>query len=150
MPLGREADSMRLESELKGKTLLVYWYILGAAKSVVGVREVQRSLGFSSPSVASYHLDKLRELGLVKKKRGDYVLVETVRVGLLRHFVSLGRLLLPRYLFYAVFFTTMLAGYLILYSHPLSVYDATAIMFGAFASAVLWYETVRVWRQKPF
>jgi len=56
-----------IEERLKGKTLRVYYYMLLAGRAV-GIREVQRKLGFSSPSVAAYHLDKLVELGLAKKE----------------------------------------------------------------------------------
>jgi len=83
----------------------------------VGVREIQRSLGFSSPSVAAYHLDKLCSLGLVEKSRlGECFLVREVKVGILRFFTQLGRFLVPRYLFYSVLFTNMLAFYLTLYA----------------------------------
>ncbi|MBT7914802.1 hypothetical protein HN588_12945, partial [Candidatus Bathyarchaeota archaeon] len=41
-----------IESELKGKTLLVYMHMLKKPGTKVGVREVQRDLGFSSPSVS--------------------------------------------------------------------------------------------------
>jgi predicted DNA-binding transcriptional regulator len=51
----RKFDLAFLESELKGKTLLVYWHLLKSPGLKVGVREVQRKLGFSSPSVAVYH-----------------------------------------------------------------------------------------------
>jgi|GEM_PF-1549055 transcriptional regulator, ArsR family len=50
-----------IEGELKGKTPQVYLYML-KRNEPVGVREVQRDLDFSSPSVASYHLDKLISL----------------------------------------------------------------------------------------
>ena len=58
-------DDERVASELKGNTLRVYWYLLRASKDFVGPREVQRKLGFSSPALAVYHLDKLNQLGLV-------------------------------------------------------------------------------------
>ena len=45
------SDEEIIESELKGKTLLVYMHILKNPGDPVGVREVQRELGFSSPSV---------------------------------------------------------------------------------------------------
>ncbi|NIM45531.1 MAG: hypothetical protein GTN80_07805, partial [Nitrososphaeria archaeon] len=54
-----EKDIGKFESELKGKTLLVYWYLIKERGDSVGVREIQRALKFSSPSVASYHLEKL-------------------------------------------------------------------------------------------
>lgn len=89
-----------IESELKGKTLQVYWYLLQSRSSSVGPREVARSLGFSSPSVALHHLEKLQSLGLVEKSEtGEYKLVREVRVGVLRSFIKLWRLWVPRYFF---------------------------------------------------
>ena len=147
----REFDLALLESELKGKTLLVYWHLLKSSGSKVGVREVQRKLGFSSPSVAVYHLDKLMSLGLVEKTvTGEYVLISEVKTGLLRFFTRLGRFLVPRYLFYSVWFTTMLISYIIFYGQSLCVHNTVALIFGLSASSILWFETVRVLREKPF
>lgn len=83
------------------------------SRSGVGVREVQRSLGFSSPTLAAYHLKKLCELRLVKKKHGEYYLAEKVRVGVLKQFMNFGSLMLPRYVFYATMFTTLLVLYML-------------------------------------
>jgi predicted DNA-binding transcriptional regulator len=147
----REFDLAFLESELKGKTLLVYWYMLRAEGSKVGVREVQRKLGFSSPSVAVYHLDKLESLGLVEKTAtGEYVLTSQVKTGLLRFFTRLGRFLVPRYMFYSVWFTTMLVSYIIFYGQSFCIHNIAALIFGVAASFVLWFETFRLWREKPF
>jgi len=147
----REFDLALLESELKGKTLIVYWHLLKSSGSKVGVREVQRKLGFSSPSVAVYHLDKLMSLGLVEKTvTGEYVLISEVKTGLLRFFTRLGRFLVPRYLFYSVWFTTMLISYIIFYGQSLCVHNTAALIFGLSASSILWFETVRVLREKPF
>jgi len=147
----REFDLALLESELKGKTLIVYWHLLKSSGSKVGVREVQRKLGFSSPSVAVYHLDKLMSLGLVEKTvTGEYVLISEVKTGLLRFFMRLGRFLVPRYLFYSVWFTTMLISYIIFYGQSLCVHNTAALIFGLSASSILWFETVRVLREKPF
>jgi predicted DNA-binding transcriptional regulator len=52
----REFDLAFLESALKGKTLIVYWYLLQQPTHTVGIREVQRALGFSSPSIAVHPL----------------------------------------------------------------------------------------------
>ena len=46
-----------VESRLEGNTLRVYWHLLRAPNGVAGVRETQRSLGFSSPALAVYHLE---------------------------------------------------------------------------------------------
>ena len=147
----REFDLALLESELKGKTLLVYWHLLKSPGSKVGVREVQRKLGFSSPSVAVYHLDKLMSLGLVEKTiTGEYVLISEVKTGLLRFFTRLGSFLVPRYLFYSVWFTTMLISYILFYGQSFCIHNIAALVFGLSASIILWFETVRVLREKPF
>ena len=144
-------DLAVIESKLKGKTLLVYWHMLRSPRSKVGVREIQRSLGFSSPSVAAHHLDKLLSLGLIDKTgTGEYFLAQEVKVGLLRFFTRLGRFLVPRYLFYSVWFSTMLAVYIIFYGHTLSIHNIVALIFGSAASLILWFETIRLWREKPF
>jgi DNA-binding transcriptional ArsR family regulator len=143
-----KGDEDVIEAELKGKTLLVYLYILRSRKTSVGVREVQRALGFSSPSVAAYHLNKLRELGLIESARGDYRLTRLVKVGVLRRFVTIGGLLLPRLLFYAVLVTSMLMTYLIQYPF-FTRRNVAAIAMGIVPTIILWYETLKLWREKP-
>jgi len=147
----REFDPAFLESMLKGKTLIVYWYMLQQPSHTVGVREVQRSLGFSSPSIAVHHLEKLHDLGLIQKNAtSDYVLEEEVKVGILKFFTRMGRYLVPRYLFYSLLFSTMLASYLGLcfWVHIAPSFYAT--MFALTAAILFWLETFRLWRQKPF
>jgi DNA-binding transcriptional ArsR family regulator len=143
------SDEEIIESELKGKTLLVYMHILKSKKSSVGVREIQRTLGFSSPSVSSYHLNKLKDLGLVESIRGEYILVREVRVGVLKQFVSVGGVMLPRYLFYAVLVTTMLATFLLQNPFRATEQYITTVIFGLVPLVILWYETFRLWRDKP-
>ena len=142
-------DEEVIESELKGKTLLVYMYILRANQPSVGVREVQRALNFSSPSVSAYHLNKLKDLGLVESIRGDYSLILEVKVGVLRQFVTLGGIMLPRYLFYAVLMTTMLVTYVLQFPMEPTRQNITTLIMGAVPVIILWYETVRIWREKP-
>ena len=146
-----ESNLAILESQLKGKTLIVYWYLLQQPSHTVGIREVQRTLGFSSPSIAVHHLEKLQDLGLVEKKgTGEYVLVEEVKVGILRFFTHIGRFLVPRYLFYSVLLSTMLITYLMLCYWGQILPSFYALMFGLIASVIFWVETMRLWRAKPF
>lgn len=148
---GSSGDDVEIESYLRGKTLLVYLFMLRSHGSPIGVREVQRALGFSSPSVAAHHLDKLCSLGLVERTpRGEYMLVREVKVGVLRFFIRFGRFMIPRFLFYSVWFTTMLIFYLVFYGHSLSIHNIVAITFGVLACAILWYETLRLWIERPF
>jgi hypothetical protein len=140
-----------LESQLKGKTLLVYWYVVQQPSHTVGVREVQRALNFSSPSIAVHHLEKLQDLGLIEKKgTGEYVLEEEVKVGILRFFTHMGRFLVPRYLFYSVLFSTMLIAYLTLCFYSQIIPSFYALIFGSIGALIFWVETIRLWRSKPF
>jgi hypothetical protein len=142
-------DSARIESELKGKTLIVYTHILKQGQETFGVREIQRELGFSSPSVAAYHLQKLQELGLIENVYGDYKLIKEVKVGILRSFVSLGGLMLPKFLFYAVLITSMLITFLVQFPFfPTREYITTLVM-GAVPAVIFWYETIKLWRDRP-
>ena len=138
-----------IESELKGKTLLVYMHMLKNPGEPVGVRKVQRDLGFSSPSVSSYHLNKLQELNLVENLHGDYKLASDIKVGVLRQFVTFGGVMLPRYLFYAVLMTTMLVTYLFQLPRIPTRDSITAIIMGLVPNIILWYETVKIWRDRP-
>jgi hypothetical protein len=136
---------------LKGKTLLVYWYLLQQPDHTVGVREVQRSLNFSSPSIAVHHLQKLENLGLIEKKgTGEYVLEEEVKVGILRLFTRLGSFLVPRYLFYSVLFTTMLITYVAVSLFAQVLPSFYALTFGMTALLIFWIETIRLWRARPY
>ena len=147
--MGRlELDEKSIASKLKGNTLRVYWRLLRSSSGVVRVRETQRSLGFSSPALALYHLEKLVELGLVQKIRDEYHLVRTVNIGVLKQFMKIGTFLLPRYTLYATMFTTLLIFYVSQF-RAVNFYSVFALIFGVLATGILWYETVRTWRQRP-
>jgi len=143
-------DEEKLEAELKGNTLRVYWYVLKSAGDSVGVREVQRALGFSSPTLAVYHLEKLRELGLVRKKGGEYYLEREVKVGVLRQFLRVGAFLFPRCLFYAVMFSTLTLLFVVrLFLVGVGDSWVFGLVCAVLGALIFWYEAFRVWRQKP-
>lgn len=83
---------------VEGKILKVYRFVLKSNKPV-GVREVQKALKLSSPSLAAYHLSKLEEAGLLRQERGEYSVDKVFLESMIRtrHF------LIPRYLFYSAF-----------------------------------------------
>jgi hypothetical protein len=137
-----------IESVLKGNTLRVYWFLLQSPNGIVGARETQRALKFSSPALAVYHLDKLTELGLAEKTNGEYRLVKAVNVGVLKQFVRFGAFMLPRHFLYATMFTTLLVFYLIQFKH-VDFYSIFALVLGLLATGIMWYETIKAWRQKP-
>jgi len=143
----QEKSLEKIESELKGKTLRVYWYMI-KQNGPVGIREIQRALRFSSPSIAHHHLEKLISLGLVKKDEyGRYLLKEYLEVGILQSFTKIGRFMLPRYSFYASFFSTFLIAYVYQYARALNVFALASMLI---ATIIFWYETIRVWRRKPY
>jgi len=143
-----EPDEENIASKLKGNTLRVYWHLLRSSSGVVGVRETQRALGFSSPALALYHLEKLEELGLVQKVRNDYHLVKAVNIGVLRQFMKIGTFLLPRYTLYATMFTTLLIFYATQF-RVINFDSVFALIFAVLATGILWYESVRAWGQRP-
>lgn len=138
----------KLESQLKGTTLRVYWHLLRTGKPTT-LRRLQKSLGLSSPSVASYHLEKLRDLDLVKKDRGDYELKKTVSFEVMKSFVRVSRLMIPRYMFYTTFFFTLLIVFMVGYASSLSIQGIFAVVFGVSGLIITAYETWRQWRLKP-
>lgn len=144
-------DETKLEYALRGKAWKVYWLLLKSNRPI-SVREVQRALRFSSPSVAQHHLEQLRALGLVQKQDvgGLYSLVSEVKIGVLRHFVKLGKILFPRYFFYAVFCTTFYIVYLSVLMQGYTRENLFILVFGAIVSAIFWYEAIRVWSLRPF
>ena len=139
----------KIESILKGNTLRVYWYLLSKKEDSVGARETQRALKFSSPALAVYHLDKLEDLGLVDKTNGEYRIVKTVDVGVLKQFVRFGALMVPRHFFYATMFTSLLVFYLTQIRH-FEFLTAFGLLIAFLTAAIMWYETYRNWKQKPY
>jgi hypothetical protein len=146
--MSADDDEEKLISQLKGNTLRAYWAILNAENGVIGVRELQRKLHFSSPALAAYHLEKLEELGLVANERGDYKLIREIKVGIFRDFVKLGTFRLPRFFMYSTFFTGVLIFYLFQF-REINFYSLYALVTISLFTAILWYETLRVWQQKP-
>ncbi|MEM2487669.1 MAG: hypothetical protein QXR44_03650 [Thermoproteota archaeon] len=145
----RLSSEENLEYKLHGKTLQVYLHLIkSGVNESYGVREVQRALGFKSPSIASYHLEKLRELGLLTKdEKGDYRVVKEVNVGLLKLYIRIGGLRLPRFLLYACFVTSMVLTYLLIYPQTLSLHNLFALLVSFSSLAILWCETFLILRE---
>jgi predicted DNA-binding transcriptional regulator len=144
-------NEAELEYALRGKDWKVYWLLLRSGRPL-SAREVQRALHFSSPSVAQHHLEQLHQLGLVQKNDigGDYSLISEVKIGVLRHFVKLGRIMFPRYFFYAVFSTAFYLIYILTLMQGFSRENLFILLFGAIVSTIFWYEAIRIWSLRPF
>jgi DNA-binding transcriptional ArsR family regulator len=126
---------------LKGTSLDIYRLLLKNGEPL-GIREVQRALNLSSPSVAQYHLNKLERAGLLKRKKGNYV----VNKVLLENFVKINRFLIPKYLFYSIFAVAILIIELTLFRPA----DFSREYFFSTAATAIFvvifcYETAKVW-----
>ena len=127
------------EDVLRGVTLQVYRYVLKNSKPT-GIREVQNSLNLSSPRLAFYHLTKLEEVGLVKKTTEGYVADRVV----LHDSVRFGGTLIPRHVFYALFFATMFVFQVTLFRpEALSKYFVFALIGIGSGLTLSVYEAVR-------
>ncbi len=135
---------------LKGRTMSVYALLL--TNEGLGVREVQRKLGFSTPSLALHHLTKLQELELIDKNvHGEYFIKKHVKAGSLSLFVRLGKHLLPRFLFLLTFLSFMLIVYSLFFlSWPITGNDLMFIMLCVITIGVVLYESVKIWNLSPF
>jgi hypothetical protein len=135
--------------EISGTTLLVYWYLL-KKRHGCGVREVQRALGFSSSSTAHYHLEKLEYKGLLTKEpNGGYRVNDKAKVGLTSPFVFIGGFMFPKQLVYATVTTVMCVFFAVFFRESFTTTILLALSPGILASALFWYETIRLWRSLP-
>jgi hypothetical protein len=136
-------SNSEFERKLQGRTLYVYLY-LQKKKAPSGIREVQRDLGLSSPSVAEYQVEKLVEMGLASRDSyGRVFVTRKVKVKALESYVNFGRFTVPRLAFYASIFTTIAALYAVLSGSSLSIYG---VLVPAAAAAVFWFEAYRMWK----
>ena len=147
--MNKEEYDQRIEELLKGRTMSVYSLLL--TREQMGVREIQRELGLSSPSLSKHHLAKLEDAGLVSKnEHGEYSVAKTVRVGSLTLFVRIGKRFLPRFLFLATLFTGMLFIYLALFCEwPPGGNDIMFISMSLIAIIMSLYEGYRLLMLKP-
>jgi DNA-binding Lrp family transcriptional regulator len=129
---------------LRGLTLKVYRFILKNDRPV-GIREVQRGLNLSSPTLALYHINKLEEAGFIKKELNGYTADRIV----LRNLIRLRRVLIPRNLFYTVFFVTSLIFLVVFLKPPILTREyifALGVISVAAATSV--YETIKALSEK--
>jgi DNA-binding transcriptional ArsR family regulator len=146
-----EPTDDELAELIKGKTLSVYWYMLRHPEPLTA-REIQRGAELSSPSLSMHHLERLKQYGLVDKDvHGQYTIKRDVRIGILNQFMGRGRIMVPRFLFYATFYSSLTAalGSILLWLTP-DWYSVILLLLLVSVCAVLWYEALKVWREQPF
>jgi DNA-binding Lrp family transcriptional regulator len=129
---------------LRGLTLKVYKFILKNDKPV-GIREVQRALNLSSPTLALYHINKLEEAGFIKKELNGFVADRIILENLIR----LRRVLIPRNFFYTVFFVTSLIFLAVFLKPPLLTREYIfSLGIVSVAAATSIYETIKAFSEK--
>lgn len=136
---------MSVSQEIRGNTLKVYLYLLRHGPSEL--RDVQRGVGLSSPSLASYHLGKLSEAGFVKQdERGRYFAVKEASAKVLEGYSRMGPAIVPQLFFFALLFTILVAffSFEAFYASGFTPY---LVAVCAAMVLVFWYETVRLWRR---
>ncbi len=142
-----EKDRNKIVRNLNGTTLMVYFALLN--RKEIGVRELQRQLGLSSPSVAKYHLEKIVKIGLAENRNGIYFLVKKAKIPSLTSWILIGRNLIPRILFAAVFFTLLFIIYLAFF-YTIWIKDSFfVIIFGSLIILYLWFEVMMRFINKP-
>ena len=100
----RDAMSEDFKDYVSGTTLRVYRYMYRAG-TAVGIRDVQRALSLSSPSVAEYHIKKLVRAGLVQEREGGYAVDRVIFENVIR----IRKTIIPLQTAYAAFFLSTLA-----------------------------------------
>jgi hypothetical protein len=136
---------MSVSQEIRGNTLKVYLYLLRHGPSEL--RDVQRGIGLSSPSLASYHLGKLSEAGFVTQdEHGRYFAVQEASDRVLEGYSRMGPTIVPQLFFFALLFSILVAFFSFgaLYASGFTPYLVAVCVVMVF---VFWYETVRLWRR---
>jgi DNA-binding transcriptional ArsR family regulator len=138
-------NKMKTKKEISGNTLRAYLFLISHGPSEL--REVQRGLEFSTPSLASYHLGRLEEAGYVEKdEEGRYVAIKEASTEILEGYSKVGNALVPQLFFFTVLFTILIAFFSI---KSLSQSDFLPYLIVCSVGLVilLWYETLRLWRK---
>ena len=125
---------------LKGTTLEVYRLLL-RTKRPLGIRDVQRALNLSSPSIAQYHMSKLEQAGLLKHKEGNWVINRVE----LDNCIKINRFLIPRHFLYTVFALLVLIGGFSFFRSPIDTVYVYFMAATTICVLIFSYETVKAW-----
>ena len=130
--------------ELGATTWRVLVWML-AHREPIGARELARSLGMSSHSVALYHLQKLKTNEIVEKDNmRNYRVRKEADLGFLDNFLFVRFRIIPRVLLYAVIVTTLVMMYILFVPIDYSMHNVFALTIGVLASIFLWSEVYRI------
>ena len=127
---------------LEGTTRKVFRFVY-RQHGPIGIHDIQRGLGLSSPSVAHYHVTKLLKAGLIREEGEGYVVDKAVFEDMIR----VRKTIIPLQSAYAIFFLTALVvlGTFMRPAQPSSMY-VFALFVVAVAFAVSLFEAYKVTR----
>ncbi|MGD2200608.1 MAG: helix-turn-helix domain-containing protein [Candidatus Bathyarchaeota archaeon] len=132
--------------QVYGKTWDVYLCIL-TSNGPIGVRDIWRALGLSSPSLAQYHVNKLIELELIESTPdGKYVTNNEERLEALRSFLSLRGMLIPRMVVYAALLSGILVSYVLFWPWRGDFRDLVTLAVTLFSIAGFLFEAIKQYR----
>ena len=132
--------------QVYGKTWDVYLCIL-TSSGPIGVREIWRALGFSSPSLAQYHVNKLLELRLIESTpQGKYVTNDEERLEALRSFLALRGMLIPRMVVYAALLSGVMVSYVVFWPWRGDFRDLVVLGVTLFSVSAFLFEAVKQYR----
>jgi hypothetical protein len=142
---------MERGQRLSDTAMLIYVYVKSHSKDDIQLRDIQRAMGFSSPSSALFHLQKLETAGLLLKDSVGFYRVKTsIRVNLVRNFVIMRGVFVPRHMLYAIVMTIALILFSValieFLSSPITV---VALLLNAASAGLFWYEAWQDWKLKP-
>ncbi len=106
--------------ELSGSSLRVYMLLLSERRPM-SIREIQRRVGFRSPNSARHHLERLYNMGFIRKTRNGYVAIKPRSSILDLVFMMKGKIL-PRILYVDLLAALLLIGYIVIYHSSLNVF----------------------------
>ena len=128
-----------------GRTWDVYLCIL-TSNGPVGVREIWRALGLSSPSLAQYHVNKLLDLKLIQPDAGKYRVNDEEQLEALRSFLMLRGMLIPRMVVYAALLSGVLVSYVFFWPWRGDFRDLMTVSVTLFSIAAFLFEAYRQYR----
>ncbi len=136
---------MDLDNVLHGNTLRIYLHML-KKKKPLGVREIMRELGFSTPSLVHYHLNKLLNAGLIEQDGSKYIVYKPVKIGIVKYSTIIFGKVLPRFSLYAGFFLAILIFNIFLFLYQQLIVLAIFSIFSLFlAFLIMLVETINLW-----
>ena len=132
--------------QIYGKTWDVYLCIL-TSNAPIGVRDIWRALGLSSPSLAQYHVNKLLELKLIESTpEGKYITNDEERLEALRSFLTLRGMLIPRMVIYAALLSGILTSYVVFWPWRGDFRDVVVLIVTLFSIVAFLFEALKQYR----